>query len=116
MLRIIFMSFINPPCYVRKVTDPVGLTPPAPMVPNGRGRRKNNTRAPLARSLFRRLATPIRGQRDPLRRPRMTVARQTMVVYAIAPVAGHKVPEEAARWTSTPNDHREMKGAESITA
>ncbi|KRZ59114.1 hypothetical protein T02_10143 [Trichinella nativa] len=31
----------------RNVTDPVGVTPPASMVPNGRGRGKNNTRAPL---------------------------------------------------------------------
>ncbi|KRZ84613.1 hypothetical protein T08_12120 [Trichinella sp. T8] len=36
----------------RNVTDPVGVTPPASIVPNGRGRGKNNTRAPLLLARF----------------------------------------------------------------
>ncbi|KRX78988.1 hypothetical protein T06_891 [Trichinella sp. T6] len=34
---------------------------------------------------------PVRGRRDPLWRLRMTVARQTMAVYAIASVAGQEI-------------------------
>ncbi|KRY61372.1 hypothetical protein T03_7094 [Trichinella britovi] len=39
---------------------------------------------------------PEPGSERPLRRLRMTVARQTMVVYAIAPVAGHKIASSPA--------------------
>ncbi|KRX41552.1 hypothetical protein T06_8447, partial [Trichinella sp. T6] len=48
------MAKVTLTCIVRKdvkpnVTNPVGVTPPAPMVLYGRGRRKNNTRIPSTR-------------------------------------------------------------------
>ncbi|KRY46965.1 hypothetical protein T03_14879 [Trichinella britovi] len=87
------------------------------MVPNGRGRRKNNTRAPLAASLFRRLAAPGRGQKKPwggVTDDRC--APDNGCLRHCDSCGSRKYFEEAARWTSTPNDHREIKGAESIAA
>ncbi|KRY07149.1 hypothetical protein T12_6718 [Trichinella patagoniensis] len=50
-------------CSVQNVTNPVGVTPSAPMAPNSRGRRKNNTRTPSTRSLPRHMAARSGSER-----------------------------------------------------
>ncbi|KRZ54409.1 hypothetical protein T02_14420 [Trichinella nativa] len=50
-------------CSVQNVTNPVGVTPPAPMVLYGRGRRKNNTRIPSTRSSSRHMAALMGSER-----------------------------------------------------
>ncbi|KRX72354.1 hypothetical protein T06_9848 [Trichinella sp. T6] len=48
---------------IGNVTNPVGVTPPAPMVLYGRGRRKNNTRIPSTRSSSRHMAALMGSER-----------------------------------------------------
>ncbi|KRX69815.1 hypothetical protein T06_4080 [Trichinella sp. T6] len=58
-----FQNVLGKFCNATNVTNPVGVTPPAPMVLYGRGRRKNNTRIPSTRSSSRHMAALMGSER-----------------------------------------------------
>ncbi|KRZ81965.1 hypothetical protein T08_8299, partial [Trichinella sp. T8] len=77
---------------------------------------EDNTCIPSARSLSRRLAAPSGVKETPVAAADDRLHSRQWLFTPLRQSQVKKYYEEAARWTGTPNDYREIKEAESIIA